>query len=67
MKIMYIAAVRKWEMLAANNAEMSFVLYRLILPMSIPAERDFERVTWLLSREQRQSNAIGRSRLYGRG
>ena len=29
------------------------VLYRLIFPVSIPAEGDFERVTWL--------HAIGRS------
>ena len=39
----------------------NLVLYGLIFPLSIPAERDFERVAWLLSQEQRQANAIGRS------
>ena len=43
----------------------NLVLYGLIFPVSIlvqiPAEGDFERATWLLSQEQRQSNAIGRS------
>ena len=51
-----------------NTAIRCQSTFGLIFPVSIPAEGGFERVTWLLSQEHRQSNAIGRSlcrRTYG--